>query len=270
MSSPVVFAVAAHPDDIELMMGGTFALLGRAGCELHYMNLCNGSMGTDKATREAIIGQRTAESWQAASVFGAHFHDPVVDDLGLMYDVATVRRVGAVMREVNPSILLLQSPQDYMEDHTNAARLAATAAFCRGMRNFITEPPVQPVVGEMAVYHALPWGLRDPLRRVLRAGLYVNVESVRDVKRNALACHKSQKEWLDVSQGLDSYLTTMDDMSRKVGRMSGRFAFAEGWRRHLHLGYGGEDFDPLYDALKDIAWIDPEYEADLNGPLAPN
>ena len=46
MSKPVAFAVAAHPDDIEFMMGGTLLLLGKAGYDLHYMNIATGSMGT--------------------------------------------------------------------------------------------------------------------------------------------------------------------------------------------------------------------------------
>jgi hypothetical protein len=31
--------------------------------------------------------------------------------------------------------------------------------------------------------------------------------------------------------------------------MSGRFAYAEGWRRHLHLGLSAHDDDPLAAAL---------------------
>ncbi|MFA6111669.1 MAG: PIG-L family deacetylase, partial [Candidatus Latescibacterota bacterium] len=36
---PCVFAVAAHPDDIEFGMAGTLLLLARAGCRLHYLNI---------------------------------------------------------------------------------------------------------------------------------------------------------------------------------------------------------------------------------------
>ena len=38
----LVFGI--HPDDIELMMGGTMALLHQAGYETHYLNVANGSM----------------------------------------------------------------------------------------------------------------------------------------------------------------------------------------------------------------------------------
>jgi len=46
--------------------------------------------------------------------------------------------------------------------------------------------------------------------------------------------------------------------------MSGRFEYAEGWRRHLHLGFCAETADPLTDALGENAFISSEYEEDLN------
>ena len=79
----------------------------------------------------------------------------------------------------------------------------------------------------------------------------MNVESVLARKRDMLACHKSQKEWLDRTQGMDSYLKTMEELGREVGRLSGVFNVAEGWRRHLHYGFCDQHDDPLSDALAD-------------------
>ncbi|NQT21073.1 MAG: LmbE family protein, partial [Planctomycetes bacterium] len=78
---------------------------------------------------------------------------------------------------------------------------------------------------------------------------------VLDEKRRMLACHRSQKEWLDRSQGVDSYLKMMEEMAADVGRVSGKFQHAEGWRRHSHMGFGPQDFDPLRDALADTGLI---------------
>ena len=136
----VVLAAAAHPDDIEFMMAGTMALLGDAGWELHYLNIASGSCGTAVHSRDEIVEIRTAEAREAAESIGATFHPPLVDDLELLYDLGLVRRLTAVVRQIQPTILLLQSPQDYMEDHMNAARLMVTAAFCRAMVNFWSEP----------------------------------------------------------------------------------------------------------------------------------
>ena len=59
------------------------------------------------------------------------------------------------------------------------------------------------------------------------------------------------KQWLDESQGLDSYLQTMSDLDAQLGEISGRFQAAEGWRRHLHLGFCEAEDDPLLEALGD-------------------
>ena len=34
-----VFAIAAHPDDIEIVMAGTLSLLQDVGYDVHYMNV---------------------------------------------------------------------------------------------------------------------------------------------------------------------------------------------------------------------------------------
>ncbi len=243
------FAVAAHPDDIEFLMAGTVVRLADAGCEIHYLAIANGSCGTSTLPTDEIVRVRRDEAMAAAAAIGAVYHESLVPDIEIFYERELLARVAAIVREVAPEILLVQSPSDYMEDHQAAARLAVTAAFCRGMRNFPTDPPRPPVEGDMAVYHAQPHGNRDPLRQMVRPDLFVDISGVLDRKRAMLACHRSQKEWLVESQGMDSYLTAMEDFSREVGRMSGRFEYAEGWRRRLHLGFGPEDFDPLSAAL---------------------
>lgn len=253
-------AVGAHPDDIEFMMAGTLILLKRAGCEIHYMNVANGCCGTAVHPRAKIIRIRAAEARAAAALIGAVHHPSLANDMEIRFEKTLLARVAAVVRKVNPQILLVPSLEDYMEDHVNTARLAVTAAFARGMLNFVTIPTVRPVAGDLTIYHALPYGLRDAMRRRIFAGQYVDISSVLPLKRRMLALHKSQKEWLDVSQGLDAYLNTMEDMSAEVGRMSRRFTHAEGWCRHSHLGFSAADCDPLATALKGKAIVDRSYE----------
>jgi hypothetical protein len=86
-------------------------------------------------------------------------------------------------------------------------------------------------------------------------------------KREALAQHRSQKEWLDESQGLDAYLVAMEQMSAEVGRLSGQFEYAEGWRRHSHLGFSDVEADPLADTLGDRVFVNEEYRRWLDCPL---
>jgi LmbE family N-acetylglucosaminyl deacetylase len=244
------FAVAAHPDDIEFVMAGTLIQLGEAGYELHYMNLANGCCGSTEHSAANTARIRADEALAAADSIGAEFHASLVNDLEIFYDHATLTRLAAVMRQVAPEILLVHAPLDYMEDHMNACRLAVTAAFARGMPNYPTQPPTPPVEQPVTIYHAQPHGNRDPLGQLVKPSLFVDVTSVMEKKTAMLACHKSQQQWLDTSQGLNSYLQTMRDLMREVGEMSGCYEYAEGWRRHSHLGLCGADDDPLCGALK--------------------
>lgn len=248
---PRAFAVAAHPDDIEFHMAGTLILLGRAGYELHYMTIANGSCGTTRYGRDDIIRIRRDEARAAAASIDAVFHESLTDDLAIFYEPRLLARVAAVMRNVAPQIVLTHSPVDYMEDHQNAARLAVTAAFARGMPNYPTDPPRPAVNGDVTVYHAQPYGNVDPLRQPVRPDFYVDISSVIDAKQAMLAHHRSQQGWLDESQGLSSYLATMRELGRELGRLSGCCEYAEGWRRRLHLGFCPPDADPLANALRD-------------------
>lgn len=255
-------AIAAHPDDIEFMMAGTLLLLKKAGYEIHYMNLSSGNCGSiehDAATTRQI---RLKEGRKAAEILGAYFHPPLCHDLEIMYDLRTLRRLAAIIREVKPNILLTHSPTDYMEDHTNTCRLAVSATFARGMPNFTSMPSRPTESYDCTVYHALPHSLTDNLRRQIMAGAFVNTTSIHETKLEALKAHQSQQHWLDASQKLNSYLQTMEDISIKVGHMSEKFKHAEGWRRHLHYGFCGPDADPLQALGKDY-FINETYERNL-------
>jgi LmbE family N-acetylglucosaminyl deacetylase len=259
----VAMAVGAHPDDIEFMMAGTLLRLKEAGAEIHMWNLANGCCGSSVHDREETAKLRWEEAQESARMAGATMHPPLVDDLAIVYDTALLARVAAVVRKVGPDILLIPSSQDYMEDHTNASRLLVTAGFVRGMRNYETDPPSEPWTGPTVLYHAMPHGLRDGLRRLVRPGVYVDVEPVLDIKRAMLAKHSTQREWLATSQGPGSYLDEMESMSRKVGEMSKRFTFAEGWRRHAHIGLSLPESDPLKRVLGEACLVDSQYELEL-------
>jgi N-acetylglucosamine malate deacetylase 1 len=263
MPSRVAIAIGAHPDDIEFGMAGTLLLLKQAGYEIHYLNLASGNCGSAEYNGAMTRSIRNTEARAAAKILGAQFHPSIADDLEVLYNLELLRALGAVIREVRPGIVLTHSPQDYMEDHMNTSRLAVTAAFARGMPNFKTVPPRPTADHEVTVYHSLPHGLCDPLRRPLVPGVFVNTTSAHKTQLKALAAHKSQQNWLDVSQGLNSYLLAMEDMSLAVGRLSKRFKYAEGWRRHLHLGFCSPEADPLAKALGKNCLVNKAYERSL-------
>lgn len=250
---PVALAVAAHPDDIEFLMAGTLMRLARSGWELHYWNLADGCCGSMTTDRETTARIRREEAIAAAKQIGAVFHESVCHDLEIFYDRPTLARVASELRAIAPQIVLTHAPVDYMEDHTNTCRLAVTAAFTRGMPNFIVDPPRAPVGGPVTVYHAQPYPNLDPLGKPVRPDFAVDVSDLLAAKRAMLACHASQKQWLDDSQGVDSYLDAQDALAAEVGAMTGKFSHAEGWRRHSPIGFCGSQDDPLRETLAAFA-----------------
>lgn len=251
MSKPSVLALVAHPDDIEFMFIGTMLMLQRKGWDIHYMTIANGNCGTAVDDSETIIAKRRAESEASCKLAGAIYHPSVCNDLEVFHTWDIISKVLSVVRDVKPKIVLTQSMDDYMEDHTNSCRVAVTAAFCRGMLNAKCDPPRPGYQGDVTVYHAIPHGLMDPYRRRIEPEMFVNVEPVMQMKWDMLSCHKSQKEWLDVSQGMNAYQKVMEGFMVQLGERSGRFKYAEGFTRRSWLGFSAEDIDPLRDALGD-------------------
>lgn len=256
-------AIGAHPDDIEFMMAGTLLLLKKHGYQIHYLNVSSGNVGSTEHSSEATAAIRLKEAENAAEILDAQFHPPFCNDIEIFYTEKNIRHLASIFRVVKPKIILTHSPVDYMEDHTNTCRLVVSAAFVREMKNFKTTPPIDADLYDCTIYHSLPHTLRDPLRRKIYAGSYVNTSSVLEIKSEALKAHESQQSWLNISQNLNSYLQAMDEISFEVGKMSKKFIHAEGWRRHLHYGLCAPDTDPLKD-LGQLYFIDEEFEKNLD------
>lgn len=250
-----VLAIAAHPDDIEFCMAGTLLRLIEKGWEAHYFNVANGCCGSTSMDPEQCAAVRLGEAQRAAQLVPAHFYAPIRNDLEVFYDRETHREVAEVVRRARPSIILTHALQDYMEDHQNAARLAVGGAFVRAVPNFPCPAPTYDA--PVAIYHAQPHGNRDPYGRVVVPTHFVDTNGCIDRKCELLSCHESQAKWLDETQGMGSYVDTMVELGAEVGRMSQRFEKAEGWRRHLHLGFAEEDFDPLVSELTDEILVVP-------------
>lgn len=253
-----VLAIAAHPDDIEFVMAGTLLQLGLRGWQVHYFNIANGCCGSKTLSRAECAAIRLKEAQRAASLIPANFYPPICDDLDIFYSKPLLEQVSAVVRQAQPSIILTHSLADYMEDHQNAARLAVAAAFTRAMPSVITNPQVAAVDQDVAIYHAQPHGNRDPMGQLVHPTHFVDVSGMIQRKRELLAAHASQDQWLEATQQISAYLETMQQLNREVGQMSRQaaakvsrepFTFAEGWRPHLHLGFSSANFDPLAEAL---------------------
>lgn len=248
-----VLAVGAHADDVEFQMAGTLSLLVKAGFEPHIMTLAKCDLDSNEMPRQKIAKIRGQEAHRSAAVIGAVYHPAIVPDMMIFYENKTLRKVAAVVREVRPTIVLLPSLNDYMEDHMNTARLVVSACFVHAMRNYVTDPPRDMTTQDVFLYHAQPHSNRDGMRNFVIPELFVDITTEMDVKLKMLRCYESQWKWLKETQGMDNFL---DNMRRSCAELAGKaprkgIEYAEGFRQHNHIGFSAEDGDPLSLALGD-------------------
>jgi LmbE family N-acetylglucosaminyl deacetylase len=97
-----LIVVAAHPDDLETICGGTIALLARRGVKVFSVNCTLGDIGTQDAatTRPAVATTRLLEAEAAARILGiehvvslGHHDGELVADLELRAQIARLYRV---------------------------------------------------------------------------------------------------------------------------------------------------------------------------------
>jgi N-acetylglucosamine malate deacetylase 1 len=138
MSLPPPFDIAgicAHPDDAELVMGGTLAREAAAGRRLALIDLTRGEAGS-RGTPET----RAREAADAARILGvAHRESLGLPDARLGGDPEQRDVVVAALRRVRPRVVILQHWEQRHPDHAAASRLIYDACFMAGLRNYRPE-----------------------------------------------------------------------------------------------------------------------------------
>ena len=99
---PVALAVFAHPDDIELTASGTLLRLQRAGYDIHYLALANGSCGSSVHGAAELVRVRREEAMAACRTGGFTHHESLVNDLEVFYERPTLARLAAIVRGDRP------------------------------------------------------------------------------------------------------------------------------------------------------------------------
>ena len=148
------------------------------------------------------------------------------------------------MREVDPSIVLTHSPQDYLSDHETASTLVRNACFYASVPNYKTPAGRRRETTSSIphLYYAHPMEGTDIFGRPVSPDFYVDVTDVFKLKTAMLSCHKSQREWLRVQHRMYDYVDSMRGWSRILGQQASASSekdveFAEAYRQHRGHGY---------------------------------
>lgn len=177
-----VLAIVPHPDDAELLCGGTLARLAREGRRTGILDLTQGEMGT-----RGSVELRATEAARAAEVLGVSVRENMaLPDSGLDNRPATRKLVAMAIRRLRPQVVITMAPRGRHPDHRITAQLVRDACFLAGIRKLDAESePHRP----RKLLHAIAYR-EDHVKPTF----VVDISADFATKLDAVACFTSQFE----------------------------------------------------------------------------
>ena len=191
--------IGAHPDDADLLMGGTALKLIRNGHHVKFVSLCNGNCGHYSMEKSALAARRKKEAERSAEFTGLDDYE-VLDnaDCELENTLENRKEVVRIVREYAPDVVVSHRDCDYHVDHRVTAQLVMDSAYILQVPLFCPEIPI-PEVTPVYAYAYDRFTKPEPLQ----PDAVVEIDSVMEEKFQMLNCHDSQfYEWLPYNKGL--------------------------------------------------------------------
>ena len=193
----VVLAVTAHPDDMEFYCAGTLLKCKQRGDEVWVCTVNNGSMGHVVIMPDELAEIRKKEAENACRLGGFNYITADIGDLQSYHQNREHKdRMVDIFRQVNPDLIFIHHPNDYMGDHNTASALAFDASFMATCPHYETK---YPAIDKIAPIYYMGTGSDINFAPTE----YVDITDVFDTKVKMLLEHKSQEEWLRLHDGVD-------------------------------------------------------------------
>jgi N-acetylglucosamine malate deacetylase 1 len=127
-----VLAIAAHPDDVELSVGGTLLKLAAQGYRTGALDLTRGEAGT-RGTPE----QRALEAERAAEILGLSVRENLdLGDAHIWVNEESRVKLVRMLRRLRPRLVLAQHWEDPHPDHAHGAQLVREACHIAGLAKY--------------------------------------------------------------------------------------------------------------------------------------
>jgi bacillithiol biosynthesis deacetylase BshB1 len=127
-------AFAAHPDDVELSMGGTIAKLTKSGKKVGIIDLTRGEMGS-----RGTVESRAVEAAKSAEILKLSIRENLgLSDSQLISNRASQIPLIQTLRKYQPDIVFVNAPEDRHPDHGNGCTLQIESIFYSGLRKIET------------------------------------------------------------------------------------------------------------------------------------
>lgn len=119
-----VIAFGAHPDDLEVVMGGTTVKLARNGLSVLFVDLCEG-----EPTRHAARGERHAQAVKAADLLGVERTTLTLQDRLIRDTVEARLEVARLIRQHRPRLVFTTAGAGVHPDHKAVTEIVTHGVF---------------------------------------------------------------------------------------------------------------------------------------------
>ena len=127
-----ILAFGAHPDDVEIGMGGTIAKYASLGKNIGIVDLTKAELSSN-----GTVELRLQEAKRAANILSVSVREVLdLPDRGLLMREEYIRQLVTIIRRYKPRIAFAPYFEDRHPDHGNCARLVEEAVFSAGIKNY--------------------------------------------------------------------------------------------------------------------------------------
>lgn len=175
-----VLAIAAHPDDVELSVGGTLIKLAEMGYRTGILDMTRGEAGT-RGTPEI----RAQEAERAAELLGVSVRETLdLGDAHIWVNEESRVKLVRVLRRLRPRILFTQHWDDPHPDHAHTAQLVREALHISGLAKYDAEAGKQRWRPNCVAHFLFP--------RTVAPTFIVDINDTSEGKWKAIRAHASQ------------------------------------------------------------------------------
>lgn len=209
-----ILAIAAHPDDVEISVGGTLVKLARMGYRTGALDLTRGEAGT-RGTPEI----RALEAARAAELLGLSVRENL--DLGDSHiwvnEESRIKLVRA-LRRLRPRVLLTQFWDDPHPDHAHTSQLVREAAHISGLAKYDAEAGQERWRPSCVAYFLFP---RAVAPSFIIDTSETNARKWEAIRAHASQFHNPQSTELQSRVSAESFLREIEARDRYFGALIG-------------------------------------------------
>ncbi|MBC7899019.1 MAG: bacillithiol biosynthesis deacetylase BshB1 [Saprospiraceae bacterium] len=217
MSEIDILAIFAHPDDVELTVGGTLLKMKHLGYRTAALDMTRGEMGT-----RGSVESRAAEAEEAAKILKLDIRENLgLPDGHVFADDGSRTKLVRVLRRLKPKLIFTHQENDPHPDHDHIARLVRESARLASMGKYDEETGAEKI--------KVPIVAHNVFSRLVAPTFVIDISDFLPDKMDAIKAHRSQfydpeSQEPETRLTSESFLGELETRSRYFGSLIGAAA----------------------------------------------